>query len=93
MNGESSRRPSRIGGMARFTTRGKVQRYVTRIDTLGVIIGVTTRTGIGCIVVVPLMTLVTGHACVCAREWPVVVTKIGRRPGCLTVTVRTVCGK
>lgn len=91
VNGEGSRRPSRIGGVARLTTCGKVQRYVTRIDTLGVVVSVTTCTGVGCIVVVPLMTFVTGYACVCTREWPVVVIEVGWCPGCLPVAICTIC--
>ena len=66
---------------------------MTRIDTLGVIVGVTTCTGIGCIVVVALVTLVATYSRVRAGEWPVLVIVVGRCPGCLAVAVRTVCGK
>ena len=89
--GEGSRCPSCIGGVAGFTTRGQIQRNVAGIDTLCVIIGVATRTGIGRIVIVPLMTLVAGYARVRPCERPVVVVKVGRCPGCLPVTVRTIC--
>jgi hypothetical protein len=41
----------RIGGVAGFATRAAVQRErVTGIETLGVIVGVATRTGVGRIV-------------------------------------------
>ena len=90
---ERSRRPSRTGGMACFTTRGQVQRYVARIDALCVVIGVTTGAGIGCIVVIALVTLVAGHSRMRTREWPVVVVKTGWCPRCLPVTIRTICGK
>lgn len=62
-----------------------------RIDALVVIVGMTTGTGIWCIAVVPLMTLIARHARVSTREGPVVVVKVGWRPGCLSVTVGTVC--
>jgi hypothetical protein len=60
---------------------------------LCVVIGVTTGAGIGCIVVIALVTLVAGHSRMRTREWPVVVVKTGWCPRCLPVTIRTICGK
>lgn len=59
MYGESGRRPSRIGSMAGFTGYRKVQRNVIRIDTLIVVCLVACCTGVGCIVVITLVTIVT----------------------------------
>ena len=58
VNGESGRCPTRICGVTGFTGCGQVQRDVTWVGTLGIIIGMTTGAGIGRIVII---TVVAGR--------------------------------
>jgi hypothetical protein len=88
--GESGRCPTRFCGVAGFTGSGDVQRQVVRINTLVVVAGVTTRTGIRCIGVIALVTVVAGCCCVRAREWPHrTVVKCRRYPCILIMTIGT----
>ena len=87
--GECSRRPARICSVTRFTGNRQIERNVIRIDTLVVVGLVTCCAGIGCIVVIALMTVIAGGGQVCAREWPVAVTECGWYPGILSVALFT----
>lgn len=73
--GECGRCPSRIGSVAGFTSRWQVQRQVIRVDTLVVVRCMTSRTGVGGVAVIPLMTVVASRTRVRARKRPEAVVK------------------
>jgi len=83
--------PSRIGCVACFTGCGQVQRQVIRIYTLVVVRCMTSRTGVGCVAVIPLMTVVASRTRVRARKRPETVVEGRRGPCILCVTIRTGC--
>ena len=72
---ERGRCPSRIGSVAGFTSRWQVQRQVIRVDTLVVVRCMTSRTGVGGVAVIPLMTVVASRTRVRARKRPEAVVK------------------
>jgi hypothetical protein len=92
VNGESSWCPSRICGMTCFTGCGQIECQVTWISAGCIVIGMATCACCGQIGVVALVTIVTGHSCVRARERPHgTVIEGGRHPRVLVVAVSASC--
>jgi hypothetical protein len=93
VNGESGRCPPRIGRVTCFTGGRQIQRDVTRVDTLRIIIGMTACTGVRCIVVITLVTLIARYTHVRTCKWPVVMAEIRWRPRRLSMTIGTISRK
>ena len=92
VNGESGWCPSRLGGVAGFAGCRQVECQVTWISASCIVIGMATCACCGRIGVVALVTVVTGHGCVRAREWPHgAVIERGRHPRILVVAVSASC--
>ena len=87
---ERGRHPSRIGSVAGFAGSRYIQRDVVRIDTLVIISLMASRTCIGCIVVIALVTIITRGGQVCPGQWPVAVAEGRWYPGTLSVTLLAV---
>ena len=84
VDAKGGRRPARRRRMAALTVHREAQRLVVRVHTLGVVLGMATVTGIGGIVVVPVVAAHTiiRHYGVCTRQRvETIVVEGGWRPG------------
>ena len=96
VNRESCRLPTRPCGMAHRAIRRNIQGGVVRIGASVKIGGVTTRTGIGGVGIIPMVTsgAVTGDLRMrTGQRIHCIVIKSSRRPGGLAVTGCTIHGE
>ena len=93
VNGECSRFPARVGGMAHRTIRRNIQGGVIRVGTGSIIGRMATRAGVGRIreiaVVTGIAVVRNGHMRPCKRINRVVV-ECGRRPNCFCMAQRAI---
>lgn len=94
VNGKCCRAPSCIGSVATGTVGGQIQLGMIRVLALCKVIAVATVTGIGCIVVIAVVTgrTVGGNIQVRTSQYIEIVVngECGRLPGCSGVTTGTI---